>query len=95
VEVEGLSCLEAVKQGVVPVIADAKLSATSQFALDNRSMFPVSDSRRLAEKIDWWIEHPEERRKMSRKYAESTRNYDIRESARRIMEMYEEALRDA
>lgn len=95
VEVEGLSCLEAINQGVVPVIADAKLSATSQFALDNRSVFPVSDSKRLAEKIDWWIEHPEERREMSRKYAESTRNYDIKESTRKIIEMYKEALRDA
>lgn len=95
VEVEGLSCLEALKQGVVPVIADARLSATSQFALDSRSVFPVSDPKKLAERIDWWVEHPEERREMSRRYSESTMNYDIKESTKRMIEMYEEALRDA
>lgn len=95
VEVEGLSCLEALRQGVVPVIADARLSAASQFALDRRSVFPVSDPKRLAEKIDWWIEHPEERREMGGRYSESVRNYDIRESTKKIIEMYEEAMRDA
>ena len=59
VEVEGLSCAEAIQEGVVPIIAKGRLTATAQFALDDRSTFPVFDSRALAEKIDWWIEHPE------------------------------------
>ena len=91
-EVEGLSCLEAIQQGTVPVIAQSKLSATHQFALDERSLFPVNDAKALAEKIDWWIEHPAERKAMSRRYAESAKRYDISESTRQIITMYEEAL---
>lgn len=93
VEVEGLSCLEAIKEGVVPVIAQSKMSATSQFALDERSLFPAHDSKALAERIDWWIEHPSERREMSRRYAESTKSYDINKSTERIIRMYREALK--
>ena len=92
IEVEGLSCLEAVKEGTVPVIADSKLSATSQFALDDRSIFPGGDSRALAERIDWWIEHPDERMRMSALYAGSASRYDIHESTRRLIEMYSSAL---
>lgn len=91
-EVEGLSCLEAIQQGTVPVIAQSKLSATHQFALDDRSLFPVNDAKALAEKIDWWIEHPAERKAMSKRYAESAKRYDISESTRQIITMYEEAL---
>ena len=53
IEVEGLSCLEAIQHGLVPVIAVSRLSATSQFALDEHSLFPVSDSRKLAERIEY------------------------------------------
>ena len=91
-EVEGLSCLEAIQQGTVPVIAQSKLSATHQFALDERSLFSVNDAKALAEKIDWWIEHPAERKAMSKRYAESAKRYDISESTRQIITMYEEAL---
>lgn len=93
IEVEGLSCLEAIQQGLVPVIAKGGLSATSQFALDEHSTFPVRDYKALAERIDWWIEHPEQRRHMSRLYAESVQRYSAETSTRNIIEMYESALR--
>lgn len=92
IEVEGLSCLEAIQQGTVPVIAQSRLSATQQFALSEQSLFPVGDARQLAKRIDWWIEHPTERKEMSRKYAESVSRYDINDSTRQIIHMYEEAL---
>lgn len=92
IEVEGLSCLEMIHQGLVPVIAQGGLSATSQFALDEHSVFPMSDYKALAERIDWWIEHPEYRHKMSRLYAESTQKYSAEASTRNIIEMYESAL---
>lgn len=92
VEVEGLSCVEAIAEGVVPVIAEGRLTAASQFALDKRSLFPVSDSRTLAQKIDWWIEHPEERSRMERSYAESAARYAATESTKDIISMYEGAI---
>ena len=54
----------------MPVIADSPRSATPQFALDERSLFPAGDTDALAQRIDWWIEHPEERQAMERRYAE-------------------------
>lgn len=92
VEVEGLSCVEAIAEGVVPVIAEGQLTAASQFALDERSMFPESDSKALAQKIDWWIDHPEERSGMERLYAESVEKYSASGSTAEIIRMYVEAL---
>ena len=91
-EVEGLSCLEAIREGLVPLIADGELTATSQFALDGRSIFPAHDARKLAEKIDWWIEHPADRNEMGQKYADSARAYDIRKSTEAMVGMYRKAL---
>lgn len=92
VEVEGLSCLEAIREGAVPVIAEGYLAATSQFALDERSIFPEKDAKALAEKIDWWIEHPVERLRMGQIYADSARKYDINDSIAGIIDMYNCAL---
>lgn len=92
VEVEGLSCLEAIREGTVPVIAEGYLAATSQFALDERSIFPEKNSKALAERIDWWIEHPLERMEMGQVYADSARRYDINESIAKIISMYRNAL---
>lgn len=92
VEVEGLSCMEALQQGAVPVIAKSKLSSTGQFALDERSLFTVLDSKELAEKIDWWIEHQDERIRMGDEYRESIKGYDAAISTAKIIRMYEEAM---
>ena len=91
VEVEGLSALEALQQGVVPIIAEGELTATSQFALDDRSLFPTKDSKALAECIDYWLDHPEERRQMGLRYAESTEGYDIHKSIDALIDMFKEA----
>ncbi len=89
---EGLSCLEAIREGLVPLIATGPLTATGQFALDDRSRFPAHDARTLAERIDWWIEHPAERDKMGQMYADSARAYDIRKSTEAMVGMYRKAL---
>ena len=92
VEVEGLSALEALQQAVVPVIAEGSLTATSQFALDGRSLFPTGDAEALARRIDYWLDHPEERESMGWKYAESTEAYDIDKSISALREMFRQAL---
>ena len=45
IEVEGLSCLEVLRHGVVPVIAHSPLTATSQFALDAHSQIGRASCR--------------------------------------------------
>ncbi|MBO4571755.1 MAG: glycosyltransferase [Bacteroidales bacterium] len=91
VEVEGLSALEALQQAVVPVIAEGDLTATSQFALDERSLFPTHDAKALASCIDYWLDHPVEREEMGWKYAESTEEYDISKSISALIRMFEAA----
>ena len=93
-EVEGLGCIEAIREGTVPLIAKGDLIATSDFALDGRSTFDVNDPKSLAAGIDYWIEHPQERDEMAQRYADHAREYDIRKSAEKLVEMYRQALKD-
>ena len=92
VEIEAIACLEAVSSGLVPIIADSPLSATPQFALDDRSLFPAGDSGVLAQKIDWWIDHPLERAAMSQTYAKSAERYRLENSIAEAEEMFYAAL---
>lgn len=94
VEIEAIACIEAFACGLVPVIADSKKSATSQFALDKRSLFKAGDPKDLASKIDYWIEHKDERLFMSQKYIESGKTYGIDYSISKAEEMFNEAILD-
>ena len=68
-EIEGISCMEALACGLVPVISDSPLSATGQFALCAESLFRAGDADDLARRIDYWVEHPEEKRAYAEQYA--------------------------
>ena len=94
VEVEGLSALEALQQAVVPVIAKGELTATSQFALDEHSLFPTKDPEALAACIDYWLDHPVERQEMGWRYAESTEEYDIHKSIDALIDMFRQAVEE-
>ncbi|MBQ0099863.1 MAG: glycosyltransferase [Firmicutes bacterium] len=67
-EIEAISCLEAISCGLVPLIANSPCCATKKFAIDNRCLFKVNDSRDLAKKIDYFIEHPECIKELREKY---------------------------
>ncbi|MDR1668883.1 MAG: glycosyltransferase [Oscillospiraceae bacterium] len=94
IEIEAISCIEAFASGLVPVIANSAKSATPQFALDHRSLFRQGDSADLAGKIDYWIEHEEERKGMERIYAETGKEYAIGECVEKIERMFREAIAD-
>ena len=93
-ESEAISCIEAFATGLVPVISDSELSATGQFALDERSLFRAGDPKDLARVIDYWLDHPQEKAKMEKVYAESAKNYDIEHSVTLFEEMLQEAIDD-
>ena len=78
VEIEAIACLEAISCGLVPVIADSPRSATRFFALEDRNLFRYNDPSDLAEKIDYWLDHPEERAACSRNYMGYTRQFGQR-----------------
>lgn len=94
VEIEAMSCMEAFAGGLVPIIADSKKSATKQFALDDRSLFEDGNTDQLAQKIDYWYEHPEEKQKMEHEYAESAKKYLLDSCVRQCEEMFESAIKD-
>ena len=60
VDLESLSCLEAIGCGLPCLITDSKYSAASQFALDDRFIFKADDAEQLALKIDYWYENMDE-----------------------------------
>lgn len=94
VEGEAIACLEAIACGVVPVIADSKVSATSQFALDHRSLFRAGDANDLSNKITYWIEHEKEREAQGERYAKAAQNYTLESSIAKAITMYEEVIAD-
>ena len=77
IESEAIACMEAFVCGLVPIISDAYMSATKQFALHEENLFRNGDSNHLAEKIDWFIEHPERKAEMEREYLEFADNYRL------------------
>lgn len=93
-EIEGISCIEAMACGAVPVISDSELSATKSFALHPNCLFSAGNAKSLAEKIDYWIEHPEERQKMSVLYAEKTDGMRVSKCAAEMEKLYKEVIED-
>lgn len=77
IEIEAISCLEALCCGLVPLISDSPRSATSKFALIEESRFKYNSVKDLTKKIDYWIEHPKEKEEASKKYIEFASQFDF------------------
>ncbi len=76
IEIEAISCLEAISCGLVPIISNSPRSATRFFALDEKNLFECNDSTDLAKKIDWWLTHPKEKAERSKEYLGYTKQFD-------------------
>lgn len=68
IEIEAISCLEAIACGLVPVIADSPRSATRFFALTPENLFRFNDPDALAARIDYWLSDPARREECRRRY---------------------------
>ena len=90
VEIEAIACLEAISCGLVPVIADSPRSATRFFALNDSNLFRFNDPKDLAGRIDYWIEHPDEKARCSQQYLGYTRQFE----QERCMEAMEKMILD-
>ena len=93
-EIEAISCIEAFACGNVPIIANSPNSATKQFALVKESLFEAGNSTDLANKIDFWIENEDYRKEMEVKYSESAEKYRLKDSIKKMEEMFEDAIRE-
>ena len=94
IEVESISCLEAIACGLVPGIYNSKKSATSQFALSYNNLFINSDSQDLSKKIDYWLENPQIKDKFSKKYVEFAKQFNIDKCIDKMIEMFKDEIED-
>ena len=93
IEVEGLSCMEAIQVGIVPIIAKGRYTATSQFALTDMSTYISKNPKDLADKIDYWLDHDELRKEEAKKYIGLGNKYNIDYSIQQTIKMFEDALK--
>lgn len=91
-ESEAISCIEAFSCGKVPIISDSKVSATNHFALDERCLFKKGNSTSLRNKIDYFIEHKDVVDKLSPKYVEFGKTFDITACAKKLEELFVDAI---
>lgn len=85
VELEGISCLEAIACGKLTIVSDSKLSATRDFAIDDKCVFKNRDPKDLARVIDYWIEHSEKIAEYEDMYYKSAITFD-QEACMKAME---------
>ena len=92
IEIEAISCLEAIACGAVPVISDSERSATRYFAIDEYDLFGNGDSDSLCSRIEYWIEHPEKKTERSRVYSGYAKEFDFENCMDRMESMIEETV---
>ncbi len=92
IEIEAISCLEAIATGLVPLINNAKGSATRYFALHPENLFKEDDYKDLSRKIDWYIEHPEKKEAFAKEYADYSKQFDFAHCMEQMEKMILEAV---
>ena len=94
IEIEAISCLEAIACGLVPVIANSPRSATRYFAIDERNLFHNKDPKDLAKRIDYWIEHPEEKKELAARYKGFVEQHEYEHCMDRMEQMLSDAVKE-
>lgn len=93
IELEGISCVEAIAVGKLTIVSDSKLSATRHFAIDDSCIFKARDEKDLARVIDYWIENPEKRKEYADKYLNSAVAFNLNECMKRMEGMINDAIK--
>ena len=90
IELEGIACLEAICAGKLVIVSDSKKSATKNFAVDEKCIFKKRNPKDLARVIDYFIEHPEEKKICEEKYLASAHLFNQVECMERMEQMINE-----
>ena len=93
-EIEAISCIEAFTCGIVPIIGDSKISATNQFALTENNLFKQGDYLSLRDKIDYWYENPEAKRKASEEYIEYAKQFSLENSVNALEKVFYDTIEE-
>ena len=91
VELESIACLEAIVTGLVPIICDSKRSAARFFAQDDRCLYRKWDSEDLKNKIEYFMDNPEELDACKEKYRTQANVSRLGECMNKMEEMLQEA----
>ena len=91
-EIESIACVEAITCGLVPVIADSKMSAAKHFAQNESNLYRAGDPADLAAKIDYMIEHPEVREQQRLQYIKYAERFRIEKCIDKMEEMFSDAV---
>lgn len=92
IEVEGISCLEAISAGMVPIISNSPKSATRDFSLTPDNSFEQGSPESLRDKIEYLFENPQRIEQLRKIYKEFGKNFAIDECINKMCGMFEEAL---
>ena len=87
-DLEAISCLEAISVGIAPVLSDSPLSAVSGFALDKRNVYKHDNLKDLAAHIDYWIEHPKERKENADSYLGMGKKFALDKMMEKMEQMF-------
>lgn len=90
VELESLSCLEAIGCGLPCLIGNSPYSAAPQFALDDRFIFEMDKADDLALKIDWLYEHRTELKALKKDVLEMAEQYRFARAVDQMEKLYSE-----
>lgn len=91
IEIEAISCLEAIVSGLVPIICDSDRSATRRFAVDEHCLFKAGDEKDLAQKIGFFYRNPERIAKYREKYTDFKERYRQRDCMAQMEKMLSDA----
>ncbi len=92
IEVEAISCIETFACGRVIIVNSSKKTATTQFAIDERSLYKKNNYKDLASKIDYFLDNEDVRRKLELRYAHLAEIYRIDNSIAKTEEMFKQAI---
>ena len=84
--------MEAIACGKLTIVSNSKLSATKEFAIDEKCIFKNRNPKSLAKVIDYWIEHPEEKAEYEQKYLESANVFNQEECMKKMEKMLFEVI---
>ena len=91
VELESIACLEAIVTGLVPIICNSKRSAARYFAQDDRCLYHKWDSEDLKNKIEYFMDNPEELKACKSKYKKQANVSRLGDCMNKMEEMLVEA----
>lgn len=90
IELEGIACLEAIACGKLVVVSSSKLSATKDFAVNEKCVFKKRNPKDLARVIDYFIEHKDEKELYEKEYLKNSILFDQDTCMQKMEDMIKE-----